>query len=130
MAITEQTRMVTTSPPVLERSRSLFRGVQVVWYILGLVEIILALRFVLHLLAANPVAGFTQFVYGLSFPFVAPFQAVFPASGAQGYVFEWTTLLAMAVYWLVAWGVIKPFVMGRPVSKVEAHEELKQQDSV
>lgn len=129
MAITE-TRTVVSSSPLLERSRPLYRGVQAVWYLLGLVEIILALRFILHLLAANSAAGFTQFIYGLSFPFVAPFQAVFPSSGAKGYVFEWTTLLAMLVYWLVAWGIIKLFVMGRPVSKVEAHEELKQQDSV
>lgn len=129
MAITEQTRTVVSSP-VLERSRPLFRGVQAVWYLLGLVEIILALRFVLHLLAANAGAGFTQFIYAVSLPFVAPFQAVFPASGAQGFVFEWTTLLAMAVYWLLAWGIIKLLVMGRPVSKVEAHQELKQQDTV
>lgn len=101
MAITETKTIVLASSP-LERSRPLCRGVQAVWYLLGLVEIVLALRFVLHVRAANPSAGFTQFVYGVSLPFVVPFQAVFPASGAQGYVFEWTTLLAMAVYWLLA----------------------------
>lgn len=129
MAITE-TRTIVSSPSTLERSRPLYRGVQAVWYLLGLVEIILALRFILHLLAANGAAGFTQFIYSVSLPFIAPFQAVFPASGARGHVFEWTTLLSMLVYGLVAWGIIKLLVMGRPVSKVEAHEELKQQDII
>jgi hypothetical protein len=111
----------------IERSKSLYRGTQVVWYLLGLVEILLALRFVLRLLAANPDAGFTNFIYTISGLFTAPFEAVFRNARVQGSVFEWTTLLAMAVYWLIAWAIIKLFVMGKPVSAPEADVKLDQQ---
>jgi hypothetical protein len=108
--------------------RPLYRGTQIVWYILGLLEALLAFRFVLRLLAANPNAGFTNFIYVLSYPFVAPFLNVFRVNRIQGNVFEWTTLLAMLVYWLIAWAIIKLFIMGKPVSTPEAEVKLDRQD--
>ncbi len=110
------------------RIRPLYRGTQVVWYLLGLLEALLAFRFVLKLLAANPNAGFTYFIYTVTYPFVAPFLNVFKINRIDRNVFEWTTLLAMAVYWLLAWAIIKLFVMGRPVSTPEADVKLRQQD--
>ena len=56
-------------------TKGLYKGVQIVWYVLGLIEAILAFRFILKLLGANPVAGFTNFIYSLSYVFTAPFQA-------------------------------------------------------
>jgi hypothetical protein len=94
-------------------TKPLYRGTQIVWYILGLVEVLLAFRFVLKLLGANAGAGFTDFIYTVTGPFTAPFVAVFRASKVEGSVFEWTTILAMFVYYVVAWGVIKLLVMGK-----------------
>jgi hypothetical protein len=108
--------------------KPLYRGTQIVWYILNIVEVLLAFRFVLRLLGANPAAGFTQFVYSLSYIFYQPFIAVFSPTYAAGAVFEWTTLLAMLVYWLVAWGIVRLIVMGKPVSEFEAHAKLSRQD--
>ena len=105
----------------------LYRGTQVVWYLLGLVEALLAFRFVLKLLGANAGAGFTDFIYGASQFLVAPFVAVFRVSRVQGSAFEWTTLLAMFVYWVIAWGIVKLFVMGKPVSTPEAAVKLDRQ---
>jgi hypothetical protein len=82
----------------------------------------------MKLLGANPGAGFTDFIYGITGIFVAPFVSVFRVSRAQGSVFEWTTLLAMAVYFILAWGIIKLLVMGRSVSTPEAAVKLDQQD--
>lgn len=109
-------------------TKPLYRGTQIVWYILGLVEALLVFRFILKLLSANAGAGFTDFIYAASGPFVAPFVAVFKVSKIQGSVFEWTTLLAMLVYYVVAWGIIKLLVMGKPVSTPEAAIKLEQQD--
>lgn len=109
-------------------TRPLYRGTQVVWYVLGLVEVLLAFRFVLKLLGANADAGFTSLVYVVTAPFAAPFAAVFQVSRAQGSVFEWTTILAIFVYWVVAWGVVKLLVMGKTVSTPEAAVKLDQQD--
>jgi len=105
-------------------TKPLYRGTQVVWYVLGLLEALLAFRFVLKLFAANPSAGFSSFIYDASHPFVAPFINVFNVTQVEGSVMEWTTLLAMAVYWLIAWGIIKLFFMGKSVSTPEAAEKL------
>src|SRR3989344_1969760 len=109
-------------------TKPIYRGTQIVWYILGLLEVLLAFRFVLKLLAANPGAGFSSFIYNLSYPFVAPFLNVFRRTQIVGSVFEWTTLLAMLVYWLVAWGIIKLFFMSKTVSTPEAAQKLDEKE--
>ncbi len=112
-------------------TKPLFRATQVVWYILGIIEIFLAFRFVLKLLAANPGAGFTNFVYDVTYVFATPFLAVFRNNQiGSGSVFEWTTLLAMAVYYVVAWGIIKLFLMGKTVSTPEAAVKLDNQEKI
>jgi len=110
-------------------TKTLFRGTQIVWYILGIIELLLAFRFVLKLLGANPAAGFTSFIYSASYMLAAPFLAVFRSSSlAEGSVFEWTTLLAMIVYGIIAWGIVKLLMMGRTVSTPEAAAKLDDQE--
>jgi len=110
-----------------QRIKPLYRVSQVVWYILGILEILLILRFFLKLLAANPAAGFTQFIYGVTYLFAGPFLYVFRVSQVQGNVFEWSTLLAMFVYLVIAWLIVKALVMAKPVSTKEADKELPKQ---
>lgn len=109
-------------------TKPLYRGTQVVYYILGLVEVLLAFRLVLKLLGANAGAGFTSFIYSVTGPFAAPFLSVFKVTKVEGSVFEWTTILAMFVYWVIALGIIKLLVMGKTVSTPEAAVKLDQQD--
>lgn len=109
-------------------TKPLYRGTQVVWYILGLIEALLAFRFVLKLLGANAAAGFSNFIYSMTYPLAAPFLNVFGISQVEGNIFEWTTLLAMFVYLVVAYGVIKLFLMGKTVSTPEAASKLNEQD--
>lgn len=110
------------------RTKPLYRGTQVVWYILGFIEVVLAFRFLLKLTGANAAAGFTNLVYSISDPFVAPFLAVFRIQRVEGSVLEWTTLLAMLVYLLIAWGIVRLFVMSKDVSTPEAAVKLDRQD--
>jgi uncharacterized protein YggT (Ycf19 family) len=105
-------------------TKPLYRGTQVVWYILGIIEVLLAFRFVLRLLAANPSAGFSRFIYTVSYPFAAPFLKVFQVSKVESGIFEWTTLLAMFVFFLIAWGIVKLFFMSKTVSTTEAAAKL------
>src|SRR4030042_6282047 len=109
-------------------TKPLYRGTQIVWYILGLLEVLLAFRFVLKLLAANPSAGFSSFIYNVSYPFAAPFISVFRLTKVEGSIFEWTTLLAMFVYFLIAWGIVKLFFMSKSVSTPEAAAKLDKED--
>lgn len=109
-------------------TKPLYRGTQIVWYLLSLLEILLAFRFVLKLFGANASAGFTDFIYSVTHIFTAPFLSVFGASKVAGSIFEWTTLLAMLVYWVIALGIIKLFLMGKTVSTTEASEKLNAQE--
>jgi hypothetical protein len=109
-------------------TKPLYRGTQIVWYILGLLEALLAFRFALKLLGANPAAGFTAFIYGFSQPFAAPFLSVFKITWVSGSIFEWTTLLAMVVYWLIALAIIKLFLISKTVSTPEAAVKLDKEN--
>lgn len=106
----------------------LYRGTQIAWYLLGLIEVLLAFRLVLKLLVANTGAGFTSFIYGVTHFLVIPFLRVFGVTEVAGSVFEWTTLLAMFVYWVIAVGVVKLFLIGKTVSTPEAAEKLNAQE--
>jgi len=107
-------------------TKPLYRGTQIVWYLVGALEMLLMFRFLLKLFGANVSAGFTSFIYQMSAPFVMPFTSVFSASQVEGgRLFEWTTLLAMVVYALVAWGITQLFLIGKTVSTPEAASKLK-----
>ena len=109
-------------------TKPIYHATQIVWYILGIIEILLAFRFVLKLLGANSGAGFTSFIYNVTYVFAEPFRAVFRNNTiVPGSVFEWTTLLAMAVYWVIAAAIIKLFLMGKTVSTPEAAVKLDQE---
>ncbi|MCL6590893.1 MAG: YggT family protein [Firmicutes bacterium] len=110
------------------RTKPLYRAIQIIRYLTGFIEALLAFRFILKLLGANPTAGFSSFIYKASYPFAAPFLNVFGITRVGGSVFEWTTLLAMIVYWLTAWGIIKLLQMSKPVSATEAAERLDEED--
>src|SRR5665213_2887186 len=82
---------------------------RVVWFVAGILLVLLGFRFILTLLGANTTNSFANFVYNTSHPFVAPFFSLF---NYQKYTygtshFEIYTLVAMAVYALVAYGIAK-----------------------
>jgi hypothetical protein len=110
--------------------RPLYRSTQIVWYVFYVIETLLVFRLILKLIGANPAAGFTDLVYTLSYPLAAPFLYVVGATSVAGSVFEWTTLLAMIVYWVIAWGIVYLLAMGRPVSTLEAESKLRRQDTI
>ena len=86
---------------------SLLRLTNIIWTILSLLEISLGLRFALKLIGANPRSGFAVFMYAITAPFLMPFTALVgtPASGRVS--LEVTTLIAMAVYALLFWIIVR-----------------------
>lgn len=109
-------------------TKPLYRSTQIVWYLLAILQALLAFRFILKLTGANPDAGFTSFIYNITWPFANPFLAVFPTTAVEGNIFEWTTLLAMLVYWLIAIGIVRLLLMGRTVSTSEAAKKLEEEE--
>src|SRR3954465_1997863 len=117
--------MDSTNSPT---TQPLFRGTQVVWYILVVIEVLLAFRLVLKMLEGNPGAGFSSFIYGVTYIFTAPFLNVFHITNISGSIFEWPTLLAMLVYGVVAYGLVKLLLIGKTVSTPEAAAKLNAQE--
>lgn len=69
-------------------------------FLLLLVETALTFRLAFALAAANRANGFVEFIYDVSGPFVAPFEGIAAERSVDGGVFEPETVIAMAV-WLV-----------------------------
>ncbi len=70
------------------------------WFVTVL-EVLLALRFLLKLIGADPANLFAGFLYALTSIVLVPFDSIVHAPAR----FEWSTLIAMAIYWLLFWAV-------------------------
>jgi len=85
---------------------------RIIYYIAGVIIALLALRLVLLLLAANQGSGFVDFVYALSGFFAWPFYGIFSYQPTYGQsVFEVSSVVAIVVYALVAYGIAKLFTL-------------------
>ncbi len=74
----------------------------------SLIEMSLALRFLLKLLAADPRSGFVSFVYESTHTLLEPFYFAFPTPSVSGaHVIEFTTLFAMFVYAFVGYVLLE-----------------------
>lgn len=81
---------------------------RVVWFIAGVLIVLLAIRFFFILLGANQGNAFVDFIYGLTYPFTAPFFGIFSYSLRYGVAqVEVSTLIAMCIYALIAWGIAR-----------------------
>lgn len=78
--------------------------IAIVDVIFGLAVLGLGLRFILRLLGANPAAGFVDFVYRSTNPLLDPFRDIFtPYVVEPGSVVEFSTLVAIVAYLIIAW---------------------------
>jgi uncharacterized protein YggT (Ycf19 family) len=81
---------------------------RVIWFIAGVILVLLAFRFVFVLLGANESNGFANFIYSVSYPLASPFFGLFGYSLKYGVSrVEVSTLVAAAVYAIVAYGIAK-----------------------
>jgi hypothetical protein len=82
-----------------------FKATQLVWLLLGILEAFFALRFVLKLIGANPSSPIAMFIYGFTGLFLFPFSGLTGTPTLGNMVLEVSTLFAMAIYALLAWGL-------------------------
>jgi hypothetical protein len=82
-----------------------------IYYFFGALEALLAFRLIFKLAGASMASGFVKLIYGLTGIFIMPFEGIFRRAFAQGVettsVLEPATLVALAVYAIVAWGIVK-----------------------
>jgi succinate dehydrogenase hydrophobic anchor subunit len=88
---------------------------RIVWFIAGILLVLLGFRFILALLGANTTNSFADFIYKASHPFVAPFFSLFNYKNQVHGIshLEIYTLVAMVVYALIAWGITKLVTLNR-----------------
>lgn len=91
---------------VYEKKKTIFRFNQIIWYILGFVEVLLIFRVLLKALGANPYTGFTNLIYSVTAPLAVPFSGILGISTTGSSVIEWSTIIAATVYLCIAWGLV------------------------
>jgi hypothetical protein len=107
--------------PYANRRVAAHRVTQLVYWVFGLIEGLIAIRLVLKALGANPSAGFAEFIYGITYPLVLPFAGLFGNAQAQGSILESASIVALIVYVLLAWliGRLVWILVGEHRSAVE-----------
>lgn len=91
---------------VYEKKKTILRSNQIIWYILGFIEVLLTFRLFLKMLGANQYIGFTNFIYSITAPLALPFSGVVGISATGSSVLEWSTIIAGIVYLCIAWGLV------------------------
>ncbi|MDQ2855637.1 MAG: YggT family protein [Acidobacteriota bacterium] len=103
----------------VERGRGAARISQVIDYIFYLIYALLAMRFLLALLAAHSTAGFVQFIVAVTNPFYAPFRGIVNSpSTDQGH-----TLLLPIVVAIIAYVILHLAING--LLRLVAHRKTQ-----
>lgn len=100
-------QQVTTSQadPGREQRVFTFKATQLIWLGLGLLEGLIALRIVLKLIGANADSAFAALLYRFTDLFLFPFAGLTGTPVAGNMVLEVSSVIAMIVYALLAWGL-------------------------
>ena len=86
-----------------------FKVIQLIWFLLGILEALIALRIGLKLIGANPASPIVAFIYGFTYLFLFPFAGMIASPSSGSTVLELSSVFAMLAYALIAW------VVGRTV---------------
>jgi hypothetical protein len=101
-AVTTETKRIASSSQSIE---------YIIYFLFGALEIFLVFRFILKLMGASMASGFVRLIYGLTGIFILPFEGIFSRGFTQGIettsVLEPSTLVAIIVYAILAWGIVK-----------------------
>jgi hypothetical protein len=83
-----------------------FRAVAVVGFLIGVIDVVIAGRFLGKLFGASAQSAFVNGVYSVSSPLVAPFTGIFGDTGSKTNTFETASLVALVVYAVIGWGLV------------------------
>jgi uncharacterized protein YggT (Ycf19 family) len=103
---------------------------RIILFVFGVIEVLLAIRFVLLLFGANAEAGFVSMIYSVTDIFMAPFEAIFSTQSIEGATFEWSALVAIVIYALIGWGLTALIRAVSPREHSETVERVVQDEDV
>lgn len=116
--VIRETKVIDTDgrkPVVAERTPGSIAA-QIIYMIGSVIVALLTLRLILAMLGANASNAFANFIYSITLPLVAPFFGLFNYRVQYGVGrFEFETLIAIIVYTLLAWFVVRMLSIGRGV---------------
>ncbi len=116
-----------------ERNRRIFtfKATQLIWLLLTILEGLLGLRFLLKLIAANPASPIAAFIYSISGWFLEPFRGLTATPSAGGIVLEISTLIAMLIFGLIGWALVRLIwvIFYRPRGRVVEVTRTKSHES-
>lgn len=102
--------VVTVAPVVMGETNSQSIS-NVIYFLFGILEVLLAFRFLFKLTGASAGSAFVSMIYSLTGVFIMPFEGIFRKVFSEGVmttsVVEPSTIVAIVVYALLAWGVVK-----------------------
>lgn len=116
----------TTEDAVAERMNLIGKINGIIWLLFGILEALIGMRVILKLLEANPFNGFVNFVYDITYPFLAPFFGIVGTPGAIGSVLEVSSLIAMLVYLFIAWVITSLIRLVMTPSKVKSTKTYRR----
>lgn len=109
---------------VFNKKKRIFRLNQIIWYILGCIEVLLAFRIVLKALGSNPYVGFTSLIYSVTGPLAFPFRGIVGESSSGSMLLEWSSIFAAVVYLVIAAALVYLLDLVNPISKEEVVREV------
>ncbi len=82
-----------------------------IYFLFGILEVLLAFRLIFKLMGASNSSAFVGLIYSITGIFILPFEGIFRRGFTQGLettsVLEPSTLVAIIVYAVLAWGIVK-----------------------
>ena len=90
----EQTEVVSRFSPAR-------RAYETIYVIFAIIVGAIFIRVLLKVLGANTAVAFTQFMYGVTDPLLAPFRGVLPTFGSGRMILETSSLFAILIYGLI-----------------------------
>lgn len=99
-----------------EKKKAIIRVNQVIWYVLGLIEVLLAFRFIMKMLGASQTSSFSNLVYGITAHLSLPFSGILGIFTFGNSILEWSTVIAGIVYLCAAWGLTYLLKIIYPIS--------------
>lgn len=116
----EERGEIYTEDVAATRRQTLYQVTALIGFFFAVLEGLIGLRVLLKLIAANPANAFASSVYNFTGLFLWPFSGLTPNPAAAGMVLEVSSIIAMIVYALVAWAILRLvwLLFDRPSSRV------------
>lgn len=100
-----------TTAPIVEGVTLTQTLTRLVYFLFGILEVLLVFRLIFKFAGASTASAFVRTIYSITSMFIYPFEGIFRRVVSQGVeassILEPSTLVAIVVYALVAWGIVQ-----------------------